>query len=42
MEAIRFQVPLIVVPNTSLMDNHQAELAMECETQKWAIYGKVG
>jgi beta-1,4-N-acetylglucosaminyltransferase len=42
MEALRYQSPLIVVPNSSLMDNHQAELAEECEKQQWAVYGKLG
>lgn len=42
MEAIRYGVPLIVVPNSTLLDNHQAELAEECEKQNWAIYGKIG
>ncbi|KAI9643219.1 N-acetylglucosaminyldiphosphodolichol N-acetylglucosaminyltransferase catalytic subunit alg13 [Ciborinia camelliae] len=33
LDALRIDVPLIVVPNTSLLDNHQAELADELERQ---------
>ncbi|QSZ31769.1 hypothetical protein DSL72_001338 [Monilinia vaccinii-corymbosi] len=33
LDALRIDVPLIVVPNTSLLDNHQAELADELEKQ---------
>jgi len=39
---MRYSAPLVVVPNPALMNNHQAELAEECETQRWAIYGKLG
>jgi beta-1,4-N-acetylglucosaminyltransferase len=39
---MRCCVPLVVVPNPTLMNNHQAELAAECETQNWAVYGKLG
>jgi len=42
LEALRYQAPLVVVPNPTLMDNHQAELAEECEQQNWGIYGKLG
>ncbi|KAK3682112.1 glycosyltransferase family 28 C-terminal domain-containing protein [Podospora appendiculata] len=42
LEALRYEVPLVVVPNPTLMDNHQAELAEECEAQKWAVYGRLG
>ncbi|KAK3350160.1 hypothetical protein B0T25DRAFT_261097 [Lasiosphaeria hispida] len=42
LEALKVQAPLVVVPNPTLMDNHQAELAEECEKQKWATYGKLG
>ncbi|TEY39080.1 hypothetical protein BOTCAL_0468g00100 [Botryotinia calthae] len=33
LDALRIDVPLIVVPNTSLLDNHQVELADELERQ---------
>ncbi|ESZ92680.1 hypothetical protein SBOR_6941 [Sclerotinia borealis F-4128] len=33
LDALRIDVPLIVVPNTSLLDNHQAQLADELERQ---------
>jgi len=39
MEAVRYQVPLVVIPNPTLMDNHQAELADEVERQGWAVRG---
>ncbi|KAK0708383.1 hypothetical protein B0H67DRAFT_496124 [Lasiosphaeris hirsuta] len=42
LEVLRVSVPHVVIPNPTLMDNHQAELAEECEHQKWAIYGKLG
>ncbi|KAK3381280.1 hypothetical protein B0H63DRAFT_475234 [Podospora didyma] len=42
LEALRYQAPLVVVPNPTLMDNHQAELAEECEKQNWAVYGILG
>jgi hypothetical protein len=42
LEAMRYQAPLIMVPNPTLMDNHQAELAEECEQQGWGIAGKLG
>jgi UDP-N-acetylglucosamine transferase subunit ALG13 len=39
LDAMRLDVPIIVVPNTSLLDNHQAELAEELQRQGYAIYG---
>jgi beta-1,4-N-acetylglucosaminyltransferase len=41
LEALRFQVPLIVVPNTSLLDNHQEELAVAMERSNYLIRGDV-
>ncbi|KAK0616255.1 hypothetical protein B0T14DRAFT_433193 [Immersiella caudata] len=42
LEAMRYSAPLVVVPNPTLMNNHQAELAEECEKQRWAVHGKLG
>ncbi|KAK0644497.1 hypothetical protein B0T16DRAFT_331120 [Cercophora newfieldiana] len=42
LEAMRYSAPLVVVPNPTLMDNHQAELAEEVENQRWGIYGRLG
>jgi|TARA_R110002003_G_scaffold25_5_gene1168 beta-1,4-N-acetylglucosaminyltransferase len=39
LEALRFQVPLIVVPNTALLDNHQEELAVAMERSNYLIRG---
>lgn len=33
--------PLLIVPNTSLMDNHQAELAIELERQGYLTVSTV-
>ncbi|KAL0469957.1 glycosyltransferase family 28 C-terminal domain-containing protein [Neurospora intermedia] len=42
LEVLRLQVPLVVVPNPTLMDNHQAELAQELESTGDAVYGRLG
>ncbi len=42
LEAGRYSVPLVVVPNPALMNNHQAELAAEVERQNWAVHGHLG
>lgn len=39
LEVLRIDAPLVVVPNPTLMDNHQLELARECERQGWAVVG---
>ncbi|KAF3940536.1 hypothetical protein ABW19_dt0207698 [Dactylella cylindrospora] len=39
LEALRWQKRIIVVPNESLMDNHQRELADEMARQKYVIKG---
>jgi beta-1,4-N-acetylglucosaminyltransferase len=39
LDAMRLDVPIIVVPNTTLLDNHQAELAEELERQGYVTYG---
>ena len=36
LDGMRLSVPLIVVPNDSLLDNHQDELAEELESQGYA------
>jgi beta-1,4-N-acetylglucosaminyltransferase len=41
MEALRIGVPLVVVPNPDLQDNHQEELAREIEKNGWAVTGKL-
>ena len=41
LEALRIGVPLIVVPNTDLLHNHQVELAEELAKQDYVIYGKI-
>jgi beta-1,4-N-acetylglucosaminyltransferase len=33
IETLRWQKPLIVVPNSDLMDNHQSELALTLHRQ---------
>ena len=42
LEAFRVNVPLIVVPNPSLLHNHQAELAEQLSMQKYLIHGQLG
>ncbi|MCJ1385665.1 N-acetylglucosaminyldiphosphodolichol N-acetylglucosaminyltransferase catalytic subunit alg13 [Xylographa soralifera] len=41
LDALRLAVPLIVVPNTALLDNHQEELAEELAAQGYVVYGKL-
>lgn len=38
---MRMGVPLVVVPNPSLLDNHQKELAEELSRQGYATEGDV-
>ncbi|KAL8694022.1 MAG: hypothetical protein Q9218_001260 [Villophora microphyllina] len=41
LDALRIEVPLIVVPNASLLHNHQAELAEELARQGYVIHGRL-
>lgn len=41
LEALRYHVPLIVVPNTGLLDNHQEELAVAMERSGYLLRGHV-
>ncbi|RDL37874.1 UDP-N-acetylglucosamine transferase subunit ALG13 [Venustampulla echinocandica] len=37
LDAMRLDLPLVVVPNISLLDNHQEELASELEKQGYVV-----
>ncbi|KAL8951654.1 MAG: hypothetical protein Q9222_002382 [Ikaeria aurantiellina] len=39
LDALRIEVPIIVVPNTSLLHNHQVELAEELAKQGYVVHG---
>lgn len=39
LDAMRIDVPLIAVPNTSLLHNHQVDLAEELARQGYLIHG---
>ncbi|KAI9882555.1 MAG: hypothetical protein M1823_005702 [Watsoniomyces obsoletus] len=39
LDALRLDVPLIVVPNPDLLDNHQLGLAKELDRQGYAVHG---
>ena len=39
LDALRISVPLIVVPNPTLLDNHQVELAEELAAQGYVVHG---
>lgn len=41
LAALRYQIPLVVVPNTELLDNHQEELAVAMERQNYLVKGDV-
>ena len=38
---MRLDLPIIVVPNPALLDNHQVELAEELEKQGYVTYGRL-
>lgn len=42
LDALRTAVPLIVVPNPTLLDNHQEELAVELARLGYVVHGVVG
>lgn len=41
LDVLRIGVPLIVVPNTELLHNHQVELAEVLAEQEYVVYGKL-
>lgn len=41
LDALRISVPLIVVPNSTLLDNHQVELAEELARQHYVVHGSL-
>lgn len=41
LEAMRVEVPMIVVPNEDLLDNHQIELAQELSKQGYVVHGRL-
>lgn len=41
LDALRIEVPLIVVPNPDLLDNHQLELAEALASQGYVVYGRL-
>ena len=41
LDALRINAPLIVVPNPTLLDNHQIELAEELAKQGYVVHGEI-
>ncbi|KAG9632819.1 glycosyltransferase family 1 protein, partial [Aureobasidium melanogenum] len=41
LHALRVDVPLVVVPNSELLDNHQVELADALAEQEYVVHGKL-
>jgi len=41
LDALRIAVPIIVVPNPDLLDNHQVELAEALAEQDYVVHGKL-
>ncbi|KAI0164238.1 hypothetical protein GGR52DRAFT_558944 [Hypoxylon sp. FL1284] len=42
LDALDLNANIVAVPNTSLMDNHQSEIAEEMEYQGFLVQGKIG
>jgi beta-1,4-N-acetylglucosaminyltransferase len=42
MEALRYECPLIIVPNPTLLNNHQAEIASHVAAKDLAVVGQLG
>ncbi|KAI1933128.1 N-acetylglucosaminyldiphosphodolichol N-acetylglucosaminyltransferase catalytic subunit alg13 [Ophidiomyces ophidiicola] len=42
LEAMRFGVPTVVVPNPELLHNHQVELAQQLSSVGYVMHGKLG
>ena len=41
LDALRIEVPIIVVPNPDLLDNHQLELAEALAEQNYVVHGQL-
>ncbi|EGP90999.1 unnamed protein product [Zymoseptoria tritici ST99CH_1A5] len=41
LDALRISVPIIVVPNSELLDNHQVELAEALAEQEYVVHGSL-
>ncbi|EME83265.1 glycosyltransferase family 1 protein [Pseudocercospora fijiensis CIRAD86] len=41
LDALRISVPLVVVPNEELLNNHQVELAEALAEQEYVVHGKL-
>ncbi|KAL2408124.1 UDP-N-acetylglucosamine transferase subunit alg13 [Exophiala dermatitidis] len=41
LDGLRVGVPLVIVPNTELLHNHQVELAEVLAEQQYVVYGKL-
>lgn len=41
LDALRVSAPIIVVPNETLLDNHQVDLARELAKQGYVVHGHV-
>ena len=41
LDAMRYSVPCVVVPNTDLLHNHQLELAQELARLQYVVHGKL-